>query len=52
MLKEFKNFALKGNMIEMAVGIIIGGAFKRWDFSNNVSFQILLISLFSPSNII
>lgn len=28
MLKEFKNFALKGNMIEMAVGIIIGGAFN------------------------
>lgn len=28
MLKEFKNFALKGNMIDMAVGIIIGGAFN------------------------
>jgi large conductance mechanosensitive channel len=27
MLKEFKEFALKGNMIDMAVGIIIGGAF-------------------------
>ncbi len=26
MLKEFKEFALKGNMIDMAVGIIIGGA--------------------------
>ncbi|MGE5365343.1 MAG: large-conductance mechanosensitive channel protein MscL [Bacteroidota bacterium] len=27
MLKEFKEFAFKGNMIDMAVGIIIGGAF-------------------------
>lgn len=27
MLKEFKEFALKGNMIDMAVGIVIGGAF-------------------------
>lgn len=27
MLKEFREFAIKGNMIDMAVGIIIGGAF-------------------------
>lgn len=27
MLKEFKDFILKGNMIDMAVGIIIGAAF-------------------------
>jgi large conductance mechanosensitive channel len=27
MIKEFKEFAFKGNMIDMAVGIIIGGAF-------------------------
>jgi len=27
MLKEFKAFVLRGNMIDMAVGIIIGGAF-------------------------
>lgn len=27
MIKEFKAFALKGNMIDMAVGIVIGGAF-------------------------
>jgi large conductance mechanosensitive channel len=27
MIKEFKTFALKGNMLDMAVGIIIGGAF-------------------------
>ncbi len=27
MLSEFKDFAIKGNMIDMAVGIVIGGAF-------------------------
>ncbi len=27
MLNEFKEFALKGNVVDMAVGIIIGGAF-------------------------
>jgi large conductance mechanosensitive channel len=27
MLKEFREFAIKGNMVDMAVGIIIGGAF-------------------------
>lgn len=27
MLKEFKEFAIKGNMLDMAIGIILGGAF-------------------------
>lgn len=27
MLKEFKKFALKGNMVDLAVGVIIGSAF-------------------------
>lgn len=29
MLKEFKDFAVKGNVIDMAVGIIIGAAFGK-----------------------
>jgi large conductance mechanosensitive channel len=29
MVKEFKEFAVKGNMLDMAVGIIIGGAFGK-----------------------
>nr|WP_037373262.1 large conductance mechanosensitive channel protein MscL [Salinimicrobium xinjiangense] len=29
LVKEFKEFAVKGNMIDMAVGIIIGTAFNR-----------------------
>jgi large conductance mechanosensitive channel len=29
MLKEFKEFAMKGNMLDMAVGIVIGAAFGK-----------------------
>jgi len=29
MIQEFKEFAAKGNMVDMAVGIIIGGAFGK-----------------------
>ncbi len=29
MLKEFKQFAIKGNMIDLAVGMIIGTAFNK-----------------------
>jgi len=28
-VKEFREFAVKGNMVDMAVGIIIGGAFGK-----------------------
>jgi len=29
LLEEFKNFALKGNVIDLAVGVIIGAAFGK-----------------------
>jgi len=29
MLKEFKEFTLRGNVIDLAVGVIIGGAFGK-----------------------
>lgn len=29
MLKEFKEFALKGNIMDMAIGVVIGGAFQK-----------------------
>jgi large conductance mechanosensitive channel len=29
MLKEFKNFAMRGNVVDMAVGIVIGAAFGK-----------------------
>lgn len=29
MLKEFKEFAMKGNLIDFAIGVVIGGAFGK-----------------------
>ncbi|MEA4961745.1 large conductance mechanosensitive channel protein MscL [Lutispora sp.] len=29
MLQEFKKFALKGNVLDLAIGVIIGGAFGK-----------------------
>ena len=29
MLKEFKEFAMKGNIMDMAIGVVIGGAFQK-----------------------
>ena len=29
MLKEFRDFAMRGNVVDMAVGIVIGGAFGK-----------------------
>jgi large conductance mechanosensitive channel len=29
MIQEFKEFALKGNMMDLAIGVIIGGAFGK-----------------------
>ena len=29
MLQEFKEFALKGNVVDLAIGVIIGGAFGK-----------------------
>lgn len=29
LLKEFKEFAMKGNVLDMAIGVIIGGAFGK-----------------------
>ena len=28
-LQEFREFAMRGNMVDMAVGIIVGGAFGK-----------------------
>lgn len=29
MLKEFKEFAVKGNVVDLAIGVVIGGAFGK-----------------------
>ena len=33
LVQEFKDFAMRGNVIDMAVGVIIGGAFGKIDSS-------------------
>ena len=48
-LKEFKEFAVKGNMFDMAIGVIIGGVFKDLvtAFTNNIIMPI--VSIFTGS---
>ena len=62
MLKEFKAFAMRGNVLDMAVGIIIGGAFGKIISSlvsdvlmppigaivGNIDFSKLALSLRAP----
>lgn len=45
MLKEFKEFAIKGNMLDMAVGVIIGTAFSGLVTAlvNNVVMPLLSV---------
>ena len=38
MLKEFKTFIARGNVIDMAVGIIVGAAFKPYFMYNLIAF--------------
>ena len=44
LLKEFKEFALKGNVMDMAIGVIIGGAFSAIVTSLTDSFINPLIN--------
>ena len=38
MIQEFKDFAMKGSVVDMAVGVVIGGAFGKivTSFTNDV----------------
>lgn len=47
MLKEFKEFALKGNMIDLAVGVIIGGGFNGLVSSLVNDVVMPIISIFT-----
>ncbi len=44
-LQEFKEFAIKGNMFDMAVGVIIGGAFKGLvdSLTNNIIMPVISV---------
>ena len=47
LMKEFRDFAVKGNMLDMAVGMIVGAAFK--DIVNSVVNDLVMpvVSLFT-----
>ena len=47
LMKEFKKFAVQGNMLDMAVGMIIGAAFK--DIVNSVVNDLIMpvVSMFT-----
>ncbi len=47
MIQEFKEFALKGNVVDMAVGIVIGGAFATIVTSLVDNIVMPLVSLVS-----
>lgn len=48
LLDEFKNFALKGNVIDLAVAVIIGGAFGKIVDSLVKHLIMPLVSLIMP----
>ena len=49
MLKEFKEFAMRGNIMDLAVGVIIGGAFQKIVTSLVNDLIMPLISIFTGS---
>lgn len=50
LLDEFKSFALKGNVIELAVGVVIGGAFGKIVDSLVKDLIMPLIGLLTPGD--
>ncbi|NLN38620.1 MAG: large conductance mechanosensitive channel protein MscL [Smithella sp.] len=48
MMEEFKNFALKGNVVDLAIGVIIGAAFGKIVDSLVKHIIMPLISLIMP----
>lgn len=48
MLEEFKNFALKGNVVDLAIGVIIGAAFGKIVDSLVKHIIMPLISIVMP----
>jgi len=50
LLEEFKNFALKGNVIDLAVGVIIGAAFGKIVDSLVKHLLLPLVGLLLPGD--
>ena len=53
MLKEFKEFAMRGNVVDLAVGVIIGGAFGKIvsSFIEDVLTPLLLKPALEAANL-
>jgi len=53
MLKEFKAFAMRGNVVDLAVGVIIGGAFGKivGSFIEDVITPMLLKPALEAANL-
>ena len=49
MVKEFRDFALKGNVLDLAVGVIIGGAFGK--IINSVIEDMIMPVVSIPGNV-
>lgn len=47
MLKEFRDFAMQGNMVDLAVGVIIGGAFGK--IINSLVEDVITPMLLAPA---
>lgn len=47
MLKEFKEFAMKGNLVDIAVGFVMGAAFTKFVSSFTEGIVAPVISLFT-----
>lgn len=50
LLEEFKNFAFKGNVVDLAVGVIIGGAFGKIVSSMVDNVIMPLVGAFMPGD--
>lgn len=50
-LKEFKAFAMRGNVIDLAVGVIIGGAFQKIVSSLVSDVMTPLLGLFGSKDL-
>ena len=53
MLKEFKAFAMRGNVVDLAIGVIIGGAFGKivGSFIEDVITPLLLKPALEAANL-
>ncbi len=53
MIKEFKEFAMRGNVVDLAVGVIIGGAFGKivGSFIDDVITPLLLKPALEAANL-